>query len=71
MAERLFKVEEAAENLGFAPYTVRKWLRAGRLRGVKSGGAIGRSEWRVPESALSEFVAGLASNQAEVPTGVS
>lgn len=48
-AERLYTVEEAAEALGISSQTMGKWLRAGKIRGVK----VGRL-WRVPESALDE-----------------
>jgi excisionase family DNA binding protein len=48
MAEKYLKVEDAAERLSIAPFTMRKWLRQKRVEGVKMGG-----EWRVPESALS------------------
>lgn len=41
-------VEEAAARLRVAPFTMRKYLREGRVRGVR----IGRA-WRIPEDALS------------------
>jgi predicted site-specific integrase-resolvase len=63
MSERLLRLEEAAERLGFAPRTLRRYLTQGKLRGRKatpSGapvqpGTMGRYEWRIPESALEEF----------------
>lgn len=34
---RVFTVDEAAEYLHVTPYTVRKWLRKGKMRGRKIG----------------------------------
>lgn len=48
--ELLLTVEQAAERLQLAPFTVRKHLREGRLRGIKRG----TKSWRIPESALLE-----------------
>lgn len=36
--------------MGISPITLGKWLRAGKVRGVK----LGRI-WRIPESALDEI----------------
>ena len=47
--EMFLTVEQAAQRLQLTPYTVRKHLQAGKLRGLKRG-----SVWRIPESALSE-----------------
>ena len=49
-AERLYSIEEAAAVMGISPITLGKWLRAGKVRGVK----LGRI-WRIPESALDEI----------------
>ena len=46
----LLTTEEAAEWLGVKPQTVAKWLRMGRLKGVK----IGRL-WRIPEEWILEL----------------
>lgn len=59
-AERLLIVEQAAELLGLTPFTVRAWLRSGKLRGVKTSAAM-QGQWRVPESAINELVATLPS----------
>jgi excisionase family DNA binding protein len=48
--EMLLTVEQAATRLQVEPETVRRRLRRGTLRGVKSGERL----WRVPESALTE-----------------
>ena len=47
--EMFLTVEQAAERLQMAPYTLRTHLKAGKLRGVKRGRV-----WRIPESALHE-----------------
>ncbi len=45
-------VEDAATRLQVTPYTMRKWLRTGRVGGVKMG-----KFWRVPESSLRDLAA--------------
>jgi excisionase family DNA binding protein len=62
MTERLLKIDEAAERLGMRPFTIRKWLRQGKLRGVKTA-PHQRGKWRVPESAVVEFVAEMPNNR--------
>ena len=49
--EKIYTVEEAARMLHFQPNTVRNWLVAGKLRGIKVGW-----QWRIRESDLHEFV---------------
>jgi len=49
MSEVLLTVKQAAALLQVHPLTVRRQLRAGKLRGVRRG-----QLWRVPESALYE-----------------
>jgi excisionase family DNA binding protein len=53
MAETFLTVEQAARELQVTPYTLREWLKARRLRGVKIGGY-----WRVPAVALEELANG-------------
>ncbi len=50
MAEVYLSPEEAAERLGVAPYTVRKWCREGKLPCIK----LGRL-WRIRESDLDKL----------------
>jgi excisionase family DNA binding protein len=47
-------VEDVAEETGRAPSTVRGWLLAGALRGYKISGR----DWRVPSSALRDYLTG-------------
>ena len=54
--ERLLTVEEIAQRLGANVETVRRWLRQGRLRGVRPGGT--KLGWRVSERELARFLSG-------------
>jgi len=49
MAELYLTPEQVAERLQLHPETVRRQLKAGKLRGVRRGRV-----WRIPETALSE-----------------
>lgn len=51
MLEKLLTPEEAAERLSVSPKTLRDWLRAGTLKGIKAGNL-----WRVRESDLEAFL---------------
>jgi excisionase family DNA binding protein len=50
-------VEEVAERLQLTPDTVRRFLREGKIRGIKTSPGKG-GDWRIPESALAEYLAG-------------
>lgn len=47
-------VDEVAQRVRTTPETVRRWLRQGRLRGVRPGGM--RLGWRVSEGELRRFL---------------
>jgi excisionase family DNA binding protein len=49
--EDLLTVEQAAAKLQIAPKTLKDWLRAGRIKGVRLG-----KLWRVKERDLEAFV---------------
>jgi excisionase family DNA binding protein len=49
--EDLLTVEQAAAKLQIAPKTLKDWLRAGRIKGVR----VGRL-WRIKERDLEAFV---------------
>jgi excisionase family DNA binding protein len=66
MPEKLLRIEEAAELLGYAPFTIRRWLRDGKLRGVKTVDHA-RGRWRVPESAVEELAATFTPNRKAKP----
>lgn len=61
--EKYFSPAEVAEILGMNEQTIRKWLRQGVLRGVKCRASSRRrnAPWRVPESAIAEFMEGQAA----------
>ncbi len=46
-------VDEVAEQMRKAPSTVRGWLISGDLRGYK----LNNREWRMPRSALRDYIA--------------
>jgi excisionase family DNA binding protein len=49
--ERLLSPNNVAERLNISPLTVRRWLKAGKMKGVR----VGRL-WRVRESDLEAFL---------------
>jgi len=49
----MLKVPEIAKRMRVSPYTVRRWLREGRLHGVLTGDRAG---YRVPISEFERFV---------------
>ena len=54
MAEELLTVEDVAERLKLTPYTIREWLKAGRMRGIRLGSR--RAGWRIPLSEVDRFL---------------
>jgi excisionase family DNA binding protein len=50
--EELLSPQEAADRLGVSVYTVRRWIKDGKLRAFKPG-----KEYRVREADLEEFLA--------------
>ncbi len=51
--ERLLTPEEIASRLNVSNVTVGRWLRGGKLKGLKAG-----RQWRVRESDLERFLKG-------------
>jgi excisionase family DNA binding protein len=51
--EPWFTTEQIAAQLQVSEFSVRRWLRTGRLRGVNFGGGSG---WRVKDSDLRAFL---------------
>lgn len=47
----LLTVKEVADRLKLTPYTVREWIREGKLKASKVGGV-----WRVKEDNLSALL---------------
>lgn len=54
MTKKLLNINEASEQLGMHPQTVRELLRRGDLAGVKMPGLRGR--WRVEPAAIDRFI---------------
>ena len=52
--ERLYTVQEVAGRLKTTPETVRRWLRSGRLRGIRLGGT--KLGYRIAETDLQRFL---------------
>jgi excisionase family DNA binding protein len=50
--EELLSLQEAADHLGVSVYTVRRWIKEGKLRAFKPG-----KEYRIQESDFKEFLA--------------
>jgi excisionase family DNA binding protein len=63
--ERLLTVEDVARRLQASPFTVRRWLREGRLKGVMLGGK--KLGYRITESELQRFLSGGESPGATTP----
>lgn len=61
MAEKFYDVPAASAVLGLKPDTMRRWLRAGRIRGVRLG-----RDWRIPERAINELAHSSAPQHDEV-----
>ena len=53
--EQFLTVKEVSERLRVNPYTVRRWLREGKLRGRLMGGD--RGGYRIAASEVSRFMA--------------
>ncbi len=56
VTETFLNVKDAASALAVSPYTLREWLKTGKVRGVKIG-----TKWRVPHSALVELAKGTSA----------
>lgn len=62
MEETMLTPEEVAERLKVKPYTVREWLRLGKLKGIKLPTGR-RVVWRVRPSDLEAFLAAGAEER--------
>ena len=59
---RLLSVRETADRCRVSPFTVRRWVRVGKLPATKPGRNI-----LIPESAVTEYLsAGQVSEQSPV-----
>ncbi|MGH2460971.1 MAG: excisionase family DNA-binding protein [Chloroflexota bacterium] len=53
-------VSEVAQRIRVSPELVRRWLREGRLRGVRLGGT--RLGWRIPDDEVERFLLAAGLN---------
>ena len=60
MSDKLLSPEAVAERLDISPVTVRHWVRADKLTGVKL-----HRVWRVKEADLQAFIGNLDAIQAD------
>jgi excisionase family DNA binding protein len=60
MEDELLTVDQGAKRLKIHRVTLRKMLREGSIKGMK----FGAREWRIPESALQEFIASKMGKSA-------
>lgn len=56
MEERMYTVKEAATRLGAKEETVRRWLRAGKIKGAMPGGQ--KLGYRIPASEVERVLRG-------------
>ncbi len=56
--EREYTVPEVAKILGLTSYTVREYLKSGKLEGFKNtnSGRSNNDRWRIKESVLKAYV---------------
>jgi excisionase family DNA binding protein len=64
--EEVLTVAEVAKRLRIHPVTLRAWLKAGKVRGVRMGGT--RAGWRIPASEVTRVLAqGVAADGDGTP----
>lgn len=51
MEEKVYTPREIAEHFKVSIKVIQKWIREGKLKAIRLGNV-----WRVPESALQEFI---------------
>ena len=63
MSERtLLTVKDVARRIQVSDWTVREWLRTGRLRGIRPGGT--KIGWRIAEADVARFLAAAPNGRA-------
>ena len=61
-AEHQLTVPETAERLRITEETVRRWLRSGKIRGVRLGGT--KAGYRIPESEVTRLLTAEDADQS-------
>lgn len=59
MEERMYTVKDAAIRLGAKEETIRRWLRAGKIKGTMPGGQ--KLGYRIPASEVERVLRGVES----------
>jgi len=66
VAVEYLTVEQVAERMQVSAWTVRKWLRDGKLEGSYLSDRAG---WRVPERAITAFLEGRSNRAGSKSSG--
>ena len=61
-SEHQLTVPETAERLRITEETVRRWLRSGKIRGVRLGGT--KAGYRIPESEVTRLLTAEDADQS-------
>jgi excisionase family DNA binding protein len=54
-AEKMLTIREAAAAVGAAEITIRKWAKAGKLKGARLEESPAGQYWLIPESAIADM----------------
>lgn len=63
MTEKFYDVPGAAQVLGLKHETMRRWLRSGKVRGLRLG-----RDWRIPARALNELAHSATNQPSKSPS---
>lgn len=65
MTEQTYTVKEVATMMRCHPLTVIRWIKAGKLVGVKGGKVDGRGHWRIPKAEFDRLSGAVAHGVEE------
>lgn len=52
MERKYLSINQAAEELGVNPFTIRRWIKSGKLAAIRMGAKL----WRISPEALAQFL---------------